>query len=120
MGHGSKSSLSFFHHFEALEDPRIDRCKRHQLSDILFLAVCAMLCGANDFVAMEKFGHAKRAWLTKFLELPGGIPSHDTIGRVFALLDAEQFIRCFVGWVQTFHEVTDGQIIALDGKTARA
>jgi predicted transposase YbfD/YdcC len=120
MGHGSKSSLSFFHHFEALEDPRIDRCKRHQLGDILFLAVCAMISGANDFVAMEKFGHAKRAWLEKFLELPNGIPSHDTIGRVFALVDAEHFIQCFLDWVQTIHEVTAGQIIGLDGKTVRA
>lgn len=120
MGHGSQSSLSFFHHFEALEDPRIDRCKRHQLSDILFLAVCAMLSGANDFVAMEKFGHAKRAWLEKFLALPNGIPSHDTIGRVFALVDAEHFIQCFLHWVQTIHEVSAGQIIGLDGKTVRA
>ena len=120
MDHPPKPAVSFFHHFEALEDPRIDRCKRHRLGDILFLAVCAMLGGANDFVAMEKFGHAKRAWLDKFLELPHGIPSHYTIGRVFALLDAERFIDCFVGWVQTIHEVTAGQFIGLDGKTARA
>jgi predicted transposase YbfD/YdcC len=120
MGQDSKRSVSFFHHFETLEDPRIERCKRHLLGDILFLAVGAMLGGANDFVAMEKFGHAKRAWLEKFLELPHGIPSHDTLGRVFSLLDAEQFIRCFLSWVQTIHEVTDGQIVGVDGKTVRA
>jgi predicted transposase YbfD/YdcC len=120
MGQDAKHPASFFHHFDTLEDPRLDRCKRHPLGDILFLAVCAMLCGANDFVAMEKFGHAKRAWLERFLELPNGIPSHDTIGRVFALLDAERFIRCFVSWVQTFHEVADGQVVGVDGKTARA
>jgi predicted transposase YbfD/YdcC len=120
MGHDSNRSASFFHHFETLEDPRIERCKRHLLGDILFLAVCAMLSGGNDFVAMEKFGHAKRAWLEKFLELPNGIPSHDTIGRVFSLLDAEQFIRCFLRWVQTLHEVSDGQVIGVDGKTVRA
>src|SRR5437762_12713178 len=90
MGHGSKSSLSFFHHFEALEDPRIDRCKRHQLRDILFLAVCAMISGANDFVAMEKYGHAKRALLEKFQELAKGIPSHEAVGRIFAMVDRSE------------------------------
>src|SRR2546423_820472 len=120
MGHVSKPSASFFHHFDILEDPRIERCKRHKFGDILFLAVCAMLSGANDFVAMQKFGHAKRAWLDKFLELPNGIPSHDTIGRVFALLDSERFVQCFVGWVQTIHQGTDGEVIEVVGKTARA
>lgn len=116
----SQPTLSFFHHFDTLVDPRIQRCQRHKLGDILFLAVAAMLGGANDFVAMQKFGHAKRAWLDKFLELPNGIPSHDTLGRVFALLDSEQFIQCFINWVQTIHEVTEGEVIAVDGKTARA
>lgn len=120
MGQESKPSASFFHHFDSLADPRLDRCKRHKLGDLLFLAVCAMLCGAKDFVAMEKFGHARRAWLEKFLELPNGIPSHDTLGRVFSLLDSERFIDCFVRWVQTFHEVTAGQVVGIDGKTARA
>jgi predicted transposase YbfD/YdcC len=103
-----------------LEDPRIERCQLHKLGDILFLAVCAMLSGANDFVAMEKFGHAKEDWLKKFLALPNGIPSHDTIGRVFSLLDSEHFIRCFLSWVQTIHQVTAGEIIGVDGKTVRA
>lgn len=120
MSSDVKTSVSFFGHFETLEDPRIDRCKRHLLSDILFLAACAMIAGANDFVGIQKFGHAKRDWLKKFLELPNGIPSHDTIGRVFSLLDSEQFIRCFLSWVQTIHQVTAGQIIAVDGKTVRA
>jgi len=120
MGNGPNPSASFFHHFDTLEDPRIERCQRHKLGDILFIAVCAMLSGANDFVAMQKFGTAKRAWLDKFLELPNGIPSHDTIGRVFSLLDADRFIQCFVNWVQTIHEVTNGEVIAVDGKTARA
>jgi predicted transposase YbfD/YdcC len=121
MGLGTKPSAPpFFSHFETLQDPRIDRCKRHRLGDILFLAVCAMIAGANDFVGMQKFGHAKRQWLRKFLELPNGIPSHDTIGRVFALLDGQQFIRCFIDWVQGVHQVSPGEIIAVDGKTARA
>ncbi len=116
----SQPVLSFFHYFDTLPDPRIERCQRHKLGDILFLVVCAMLCGANDFVAMQKFGHAKRTWLDKFLELPNGIPSHDTLGRVFALLDAEHFIQCFSNWVRTIHEVTAGEVIAVDGKTVRA
>src|ERR1700680_976915 len=120
MGLDSKTAASFCGHFDALEDPRIARCKRHLLGDILFLAVCAMIAGANDFVAMQKFGYAKRDWRKKFLELPNGIPSHDTLGRVFSLLDGEQFIQCFLGWVQTIHQVTAGEIIAVDGKTARA
>lgn len=120
MALDAKSAVFFFDHFGTLEDPRIERCKRHSLCDILFIAVCAMLAGANDFVAMQKFGHAKRDWLKKFLELPNGIPSHDTIGRVFALLDGERFIQCFLSWVQTIHRVTAGEIIAVDGKTARA
>jgi predicted transposase YbfD/YdcC len=79
-----------------------------------------MLSGANDFVAMQKFGTSKRAWLDKFLELPNGIPSHDTIGRVFSLLDSDRFIQCFITWAQSIHEVTDGEVIAVDGKTVRA
>jgi len=113
-------TTSFVEHFAALEDPRLQRCQRHKLFDILFLSVSAMLGGANDFVAMERFGHAKWDWLKKFLELPNGIPSHDTIGRVFALLDGEQFVQCFLGWVQSIHQVSAGEIIAIDGKTARA
>jgi predicted transposase YbfD/YdcC len=120
MGVGSGSSASFFEHFKTLEDPRMQRCRRHSLGDILFLVVSAMLAGANDFVAMQKFGHAKRDWLEQFLELPNGIPAHDTLGRVISLLDAEQFTQCFLSWVQTIHKVTAGEVVAIDGKTARA
>jgi len=120
MGLDTKTPISFRDHFAAVEDPRLERCRRHRLGDILFLAICAMIAGANDFVGMMKFGHAKYDWLKKYLELPGGIPSHDTIGRVFALLDGDQFIQCFLDWVQTIHQVTDGEVIAIDGKTARA
>jgi predicted transposase YbfD/YdcC len=115
-----EKSVGLLDHFADLEDPRLDRTKYHPLHNIIFIAVCASISGANDFVAMEKFGHAKRDWLERFLDLSHGIPSHDTFGRVFAALDQEQFLTCFTSWVQTVQQLTDGRLIAVDGKTARA
>jgi predicted transposase YbfD/YdcC len=112
-------AASIRHHFASLEDPRIERTKLHQLLDIIVIAMCAILCGADDWVEVELFGNAKRAWLKTFLELPNGIPSHDTFGRVFARLDAEQFQQCFLTWIQAVSEVTRGQVIAIDGKVLR-
>jgi predicted transposase YbfD/YdcC len=106
-------------HFAGLEDPRIERQKRHQLIDIMVIAICAVLCGANDWVAVETFGKAKQAWFSRFLGLPHGIPSHDTFGRVFALLAPEQLQACFLSWIQAVAEVTAGQVVAIDGKTLR-
>lgn len=88
--------LSLLDHVQSLDDPRLERCRKHHLRDIIFLSVCAMTSGADTFVAFETFGHERIERLHKYLELPYGIPSHDTISRVFALLDAEQFIACFV------------------------
>ncbi len=105
--------------FAPLADPRLDRTKRHQLLDIIVIAVCAVICGADSWVEIEEFGNAKLAWLRTFLALPHGIPSHDTFGRVFAALDPEQFQQCFLAWVQAAATRTDAQIIALDGKTLR-
>ncbi|OLE97649.1 MAG: ISAs1 family transposase [Cyanobacteria bacterium 13_1_20CM_4_61_6] len=82
-------------HFATLEDPRVERTKRHQLLAIITIALCAVICGADTWVDVEEFGHAKRAWLETFLDLPNGIPSHDTFGRVFARLDPEQGHRVF-------------------------
>src|ERR1700680_4830710 len=115
-----KSSPVLFEHFAELTDPRLERSKCHQLGDILFIAICAMLCGANDFVAMEAFGKAKRAWLNKYLTLPNGIPSHDTFGRLFAALDGQVFLKCFFSWVQSLAQATKGLLVGIDGKTARA
>src|ERR671939_1691063 len=106
-------------HFAALPDPRIERTKRHQLLDILTIAICAVLCGADSWVDVEVFGHAKLPWLRTFLALPNGIPSHDTFGRVFAALDPQQFEQCCLGWVQAVVRHTDGEVVALDGKTLR-
>src|SRR6266849_6678529 len=106
--------------FATLADPRIDRTKRYNLLDLIFIALCAVVSGANDCVAMEKFGKSKRAWLEKYLALPHGIPCHDTFTRVFAALDGDAFVACFLKWVEALQESTDGQLVAIDGKTARA
>jgi predicted transposase YbfD/YdcC len=116
----STSSVALLDHFETLQDPRVPRCRRHNLLDIVFLTIAGMASGANTFVAIEKFGRDRKAWLQKYLELPHGIPSHDTLGRVFAALDAEKFIDCFIAWVQNCHQVSKGEIVNIDGKTARA
>ena len=108
-----------FEHFEELPDPRMDRQKRHSLMDILFIAVCAVICGATSFVDMYDFGCAKEEWLRKHLELPNGIPSHDTFRRVFSLIDSEAFRRCFINWTKAMSETTGGDVIAFDGKTIR-
>lgn len=105
--------------FSALQDPRIDRTKRHKLTDIITIAICAVVCGADSWVDVELFGKSREEWLRGFLELSGGIPSHDTFGRVFSMLDAERFQSCFVEWVSLVSEITEGQIVAIDGKTVR-
>lgn len=110
---------SIWIHFSKLEDPRIDRQKLHPLMDIIVIAICAVICGAETWVDMENFGKARMEWFKKFLELPNGVPSHDTFGRVFGLLKASAFEACFFDWVQAVNQVTKGQVIAIDGKELR-
>jgi predicted transposase YbfD/YdcC len=107
------------HHFAKLTDPRKFHSPPHLLLDIVTIAICAVICGADDWVAIETFGKAKAVWLQKFLRLPNGIPSHDTFGQVFADLDPTQFQQCFVSWVTTISRLTVGEVVALDGKTLR-
>jgi len=106
-------------HFAELDDPRSGPAILHLLIDIVVIALCAVICGADEWVEVEQFGQAKYAWLKGFLELPHGIPSHDTFGRVFARLDAKQFAQSFLSWVRAVAQVTKGQVIAIDGKTLR-
>ena len=104
--------------FEGREDPRIDRTKLHQLEDIILIAIVAVICGAEGWVDSEAFGKAKEEWLKTFLALPNGIASHDSFGRVFARIDAQQFEQCFLSWVQSLNEKISG-VVAIDGKTLR-
>jgi predicted transposase YbfD/YdcC len=107
------------HHFAGLTDPRIDRTRLHDLLDIIAIAICAVVAGADSWDDIEDFGHAKIGWLKSFLPLTNGIPSHDTFRRVFERLDPDQFQRCFLGWIEALHEATERQVVAIDGKTLR-
>ena len=106
-------------YFEELEDPRVGRAKRHELLDIVVIAVCGIICSADTWVDIEEFGKAKEEWFRTFLDLPNGIPSHDTFGRVFARLDPEQLQRCLVSWSAALRQASGGKLVALDGKTLR-
>lgn len=110
---------SLAEHFGSLEDPRVLGRTRHKLMDIILIAICGTICNADSWVDIEAFGRAKEEWLRSFLELPNGIPSHDTFGRVFARIDPEQFQACFHSWIQAAVTLTEEQVVAIDGKTAR-
>jgi predicted transposase YbfD/YdcC len=112
-----KPKITIADHFAQMSDPRIDRTKLHKLIDILTIAICAVICGADSWVAIELYGCTKYEWLKTFLELPNGIPSHDTFARVFAQLNPQQFQECFLNWIKTIHNKTAGEVVAIDGKT---
>jgi predicted transposase YbfD/YdcC len=110
---------SLLAYFSKLEDPRRRGARLHPLSSMLVLALCAVVCGANSFVEIELFGRTREKWLRSFLDLPHGIPSHDTIGRVFAMLNPKRLQQAFVEWSQAISTVTNGEVVAIDGKTLR-
>ena len=108
----------FVNHFITITDPRQDN-RSHLLIDIIMIAICATLAGAEGWIEIARFGAMKEDWFRRFLQLPGGIPSHDTIGRVFSLLDPSQFQTSFAAWIRSAVTVSNGQIVAIDGKTNR-
>ena len=114
-----KPTASIPQHFSSIKDPRINRQKKHELQDIFFITLCAVICGADNWVAIEEFGKAKEEWFTDLLNLQHGIPSHDTFGDVFAAIDTEQFSECFSAWVADLASLTEGEVIAIDGKCLR-
>jgi len=110
--------LSLEESFGKIADPRIDRTKLHKLIDIIIIAICAVICGAEGWEEIEEFGKEKQEWLENILELPNRIPSHDTISRVFSKMNPEEFEKCFFLWVGSLAEHVSG-VIAIDGKTLR-
>jgi predicted transposase YbfD/YdcC len=113
--------ITLVEHFGEVKDPRTRRRVKHYLIEIIIITICAVISGADDWVAVEKFGRAKEEWLKKRLKLklPHGIPSHDTFGEVFALLDPEQFQNSFLSWIAAISEMTQGEVVAIDGKRVR-
>jgi len=105
--------------FDNIEDPRMNRTKRHLLHDILGITICAVTCGADTWTAIETYGHSKYEWLKGFLELPNGIPCHDTFSRLFSRLEPLQLEESFQCLMATWAERSDGRLIAIDGKTLR-
>ena len=114
-----RPKITIADHFSRLEDPRIERTKRHKLIDIITITICAVNWVADGWSDIELYGNCKYKWLKKFLELPNGIPSHDTFARVFSLLNPEQLQQCFLQWIESISLITFGEIVAIDGKTLR-
>jgi hypothetical protein len=112
------SSARIQDHFTDLTDPR-RRPVTYPLINIVTIAICAVICGADDFVAIAKFGRAKRKWLSRFLDLSNGIPSHDRFNAVLAAIKPAEFEACLLSWITALHEITEGQLVAIDGKTLR-
>lgn len=119
MSGSDETSSTLFEHFSNLDDPRVDYLVEHRLLDIIGLTICAVICRADSWVDIELYGNAKEEWLRSFLALSNGIPSHDTIARLFAALDPEQLQQCFLDWVRSVAQLSAGEIVATDGKTLR-
>ena len=110
---------SFLLYFSEMKDPRVDRAKRHLLNEILFITIAAVLSGADTWNDIADYGKSKVDWLSTVLELPEGIPSHDTFNRVFATIDAEEFEKIFIKWIKSIQQFPDNEFVSIDGKTLR-
>jgi len=115
----NNGSASFHDHFQDLPDPRVERTRKHPLINILFIAVCGVLSGANSFASIHEFALDRRHWFARYLDLSNGIPSDDTLARVLARLDPGAFEKCLLSWIRAVQEVTEDRLIAIDGKTLR-
>ncbi len=115
----NQATGSLVKHFKGLTDPRTGNAKAHIFLEILIIAILAVICGADGWSDVELFGKNKKTWLKTFLQLPKGIPSHDTFGRVFAKIQPEEFQKRFMEWVRAVEKLTAGQVIAVDGKKLR-
>lgn len=111
-------SASIADHFSDVTDPRRGE-PVYPLHNILFITICAVICGADDFVAIAKFGRKRKDWLSKYLDLSAGIPSHDRFNAILALVRPEEFEKCLLEWITALQDITNGQVIAIDGKTLR-
>jgi hypothetical protein len=112
-------TASFQQHFQDLQDPRVERTRKHPLINIVFMTVCGVLSGANSIAAIHEFAIDRRSWLARYLDLSSGIPSEDTFGRVLARLDPAAFEKCLLGWIRDVQELTEDRVVAIDGKTLR-
>jgi predicted transposase YbfD/YdcC len=113
-------SVTITEHFSKITDPRKHTRKNdHKLGDIFVIAICGIICGADTWTAVATYGLAKKDWLNTFLELPNGIPSHDTFSRIFGLIDPKEFQECFASWIRAVSKLTEGEIASIDGKTLR-
>jgi predicted transposase YbfD/YdcC len=115
----SQGSALFQRHFQDLQDPRVERTRKHPLINIVFLAVCGVLSGANSLAGIHEFAIDRRSGLARYLDLTNGIPSEDTFARVLARLDPGAFEKCLLSWIQAVQEVTENRLVAIDGKTLR-
>jgi len=114
----SRVSVRIKDHFSNLTDPR-RREVTYPLINVVTIAICAVVCGADDFVSIAAYGNKKRKWLAEFLDLSAGIPSHDRFNAIFAALQPAEFEKCLLSWITSLHEISGGQIVAIDGKTLR-
>jgi hypothetical protein len=114
-----QKEIELLGYLSIVRDPRLDRKKLHKLTDILFLSICACLCGCDTWEDIHEFSEIQEEWLKRYIKLPNGIPSADTIVRVFSLIDPAQFETAFRNWVFSFYKVGEGKIIAIDGKRVK-